>query len=405
MATIKFYHDTRGVPDGKPAPIKLAITHKTKTAMVSLGVSVPRAQWDKQAQRIVGHPNKAFLNNYLANRRTAVGNALLQFAMDGALEGKTATEIKKMVLAHIAPEAEEKDERHLFIPYLEKFSRDKKKLTRATYEATRKKIERYLGAQAEDLQFEDMTKDWLERFFTWMAASSPSVNARNIHMRNIRAVFNDALDDEFISCYPFRRFKIRAVETVKRSLSVEQLRAFFACPVEDCVQKYQDMFKLIFFLIGINVVDLCQLREVVDGRIVYYRSKTGRLYNIKVEPEAMEIIDRYRGKEYLLNVLDAYEDYRNYNHRLNWNLQHIGEVTLGKRGKKTYTPMFPKISTYWARHSWATIAASLDIPKETIAAALGHGGNTVTDIYIDFDQRKVDEANRRVLDWVLYGKK
>ena len=57
-----------------------------------------------------------------------------------------------------------------------------------------------------------------------------------------------------------------------------------------------------------------------------------------------------------------------------------------------------ELTSYWARHSWATIAASLDIPKDTIAHALGHGGNTVTDIYIDFDQRKVDEANRRVLE-------
>lgn len=61
------------------------------------------------------------------------------------------------------------------------------------------------------------------------------------------------------------------------------------------------------------------------------------------------------------------------------------------------------LTTYWARHSWATIAASLDIPKETIAAALGHSSHTVTDIYIEFDYRKVDEANRRVLNWVLYG--
>ena len=64
-----------------------------------------------------------------------------------------------------------------------------------------------------------------------------------------------------------------------------------------------------------------------------------------------------------------------------------------------------KLTMYVARHSWATIAASLDIPKDTIAHALGHGNNTVTDIYIEFDQRKVDAANRMVLDWVLYGKK
>ncbi len=66
----------------------------------------------------------------------------------------------------------------------------------------------------------------------------------------------------------------------------------------------------------------------------------------------------------------------------------------------TWTPIFPKISTYWARHTWATIASELDIPKETIAAALGHGGNTVTDIYIDFDQKKVDEANRKIIAYL-----
>ena len=72
--------------------------------------------------------------------------------------------------------------------------------------------------------------------------------------------------------------------------------------------------------------------------------------------------------------------------------------------EKEITPRFPGISSYWSRHTWATIAASLDIPKETIAAALGHGGNTVTDIYIDFDQRKVDEANRKVIDYVFLTK-
>lgn len=58
------------------------------------------------------------------------------------------------------------------------------------------------------------------------------------------------------------------------------------------------------------------------------------------------------------------------------------------------------IIIHYARHSWATIAASLDIPKETIAAALGHGGNSVTDIYINFDQKKIDEANRKVIDYL-----
>jgi integrase len=73
----------------------------------------------------------------------------------------------------------------------------------------------------------------------------------------------------------------------------------------------------------------------------------------------------------------------------------------GRGGKKTHTPLFPELSQYWCRHTWATIAAELDIPKETIAAALGHDmGNPTTAIYINFNQKKVDEANRKVIDFL-----
>jgi integrase len=64
-------------------------------------------------------------------------------------------------------------------------------------------------------------------------------------------------------------------------------------------------------------------------------------------------------------------------------------------------PIEPKLSTYWARHTWATIAAELDIPKETIAAGLGHNiGSPITSIYIDFNMKKVDEANRKIIDYI-----
>ena len=157
---------------------------------------------------------------------------------------------------------------------------------------------------------------------------------------------------------------------------------------------------LIFYLRGINLIDLAHLKEIVNGRVEYRRAKTGRLYSVKIEPEAMEIINRYRGKNYVVNILDRYKDHRNYIHRINKNLKEFGTTTVGRRGKKEKKGAFPELSTYWARHTWATIAAALDIPKETIAASLGHGETTVTDIYIDFDQKKVDEANRKVIDYV-----
>lgn len=150
------------------------------------------------------------------------------------------------------------------------------------------------------------------------------------------------------------------------------------------------------------MIDLYNAKYITsENRLEYYRAKTGRLYSIKIEPEALEIINKYKGKKSLINISEIYADHRDYLKRINRALQKIGPTQIGKRGKKEFAPLYPNITTYWARHTWATIAASLDIPKETIAAALGHGGNSVTDIYIDFDRAKIDRANRMVIDYVL----
>ena len=122
----------------------------------------------------------------------------------------------------------------------------------------------------------------------------------------------------------------------------------------------------------------------------------------------MAIIERYRGEKQLLNILDRYANYKDYAHRLNENLQEIGEtkfvekVIKGKRRQvKKRKPLFPEITTYWARHTWATIAHKIGIPKDTISMALGHEfGCKTTGIYIDYDMEKVDEANRKVIDYI-----
>lgn len=407
MAVSKLYLDIRRTKPGNAASLKLSISVKGQTTHIPLNVRVLPYQWDKKTSKVINHPDKAFLNNYLSGRKIAVDNLILRYYEAGILpNGIRATALKRRILRDMRMGAESPlDDGTLFASRFLKFASVKKESTKVIYMGTYRRMRDYMGDRLDEMAFEDVTKEWLVGFDTFLQRTSPSKNARNIHLRNIRAVFNEAIDDEITSFYPFRRFKIRPVATAKRSLTAEQLRALFNAHTEGHAEKYLDMFKLIFFLIGINTIDLCNLKWIVDGRIEYHRSKTSRLYSIKVEPEAMEIIRKYPGKGQLLDIMDRYANHKDYVKRMNWNLKHIGNVEVGKQGKKTYEPLFPHITSYWARHSWATIAASLDIPKETIAAALGHGGNTVTDIYIDFDRRKVDEANRRVIDYVLYGKK
>lgn len=409
MATTKFYLDTRNTEWGQEAPLKLTITHKGSPSQLNLNIKLLPSQWDAKANKIINHPQRLMLNSYITRRKLDADTAILHLAELGKLGIMKAKDIRDYIVEQSSLESSNVDDTPtspMFATRFAEFADKKQGRTKSAYLLTLSRMNAF-DKHLHSRTFADINIDWLTAFDNYMAKTSPSKNARNVHLRNIRAVFNDVIDDGEDIAYPFRKFKIKPVATVKRNLSAEQLRYFFNYHVEEHQQKYLDMFKLIFMFIGINVIDLVNLKGISpSGRIEYYRAKTGRLYSIKIEPEAMELIEKYKGKDYLLNIMDTYNHHEHYIKRINNALQSIGEIVKGKQGKyEIVKPLYPNITTYWARHSWATIASSLDIPKDTIAAALGHGRNTVTDIYIDFDERKIDEANRKVLDCVLYGKK
>lgn len=410
MATVKLYLDCRSKSASGLQSIKLMINHKRKTALLRLNVKVKPEHWDAKSECITYHESVKYqkmMNLYITSIKQKAEFEILIIENRGEMGKYSIADLKNHIENLIYPEKKETHvNKNLFANRFLKFANSKIKGTKNVYMQTYRRMVAFVGEKKlRSLSFEDVDRAWLKSFEEFLARTACK-NARNIHLRNIRAVFNDALDDEIIDCYPFRRFKIHAEPTAKRNLPVEQLREFFNYTPESYAEKYLDMFKLIFMLIGINVVDLAHLKEITNGRVEFKRAKTRRLYSIKVEPEAKVLIDKLAGKDWLVHILDKYSDHNDYTRHINRELKKIGGLERkGLGGKKIRTPMFPKITTYWARHSWATIAASLDIPKDTIAHALGHGNNTVTDIYIDFDQSKVDEANRKVLDWVLYEKR
>ncbi len=212
-------------------------------------------------------------------------------------------------------------------------------------------------------------------------------NGIGIDLRNIRAVFNWAITNEWTDRYPFRRFKIRYEPTRKRNLPVECCRRLLHIG-----NRYTDMFILMVYLLGININDLYYMPKdcIKDGRLEYRRNKTGRFFSIKVEREAQDLLERYAGEGYLLRFAESCGDYKVF-------LKHMNEEL-----KKHHAGC----TSYWSRHTWASLASYLDVPIETISAALDHSvGASVTNIYINWDYRKVDEANRRVIDCLVYGKK
>lgn len=399
MATVKFYLDKRRQKKDGTYPIKLNVFHN-KQIMIATQLSASEKEWNgnEYSVRAQNYKPRNIVARGIINKAETV---ILTLEQQGKLKSTTDKALKKMIEEAVSSKVENQK---TFLYYLDEFvSKKTNQGTKSIYTTTRNKIEEY----DSHCTFESMDKSWLENFEAWMAKTM-KINAYAIHLRNVRTVFNYAINEEYTTLYPFRKFKIKKEETRKRSLTIEQLRVLRNYPCEAYQERYRDLFMLMFYLIGINASDLflARKKDVVNGRLEYKRNKTGRLYSIKIEPEAQEIIDRYSGNEkngYLLNVMDDYSNYKDFLHRMGIGLKQIGDTERkGLGGKKNRKPLFPDLSSYWSRHTWATIAASLDIPKEVIAHALGHSwaDGTTTDIYIKFDERKIDNANRKVIDYV-----
>lgn len=271
--------------------------------------------------------------------------------------------------------------------------------TRKLYEGTANKIKQF----DPSITIDKVTKVWLISFEQF-CSQTMSVNGYAIHMRNIRAVFNYLIAEGVITNYPFKSYKIKKEKTVHRALTEEQLRLIKYTDSPRFCLEYRDMFMLSLYLIGINPKDLLHLipDKVLNGRIIYHRFKTNKLYNVKIEPEALKILQKYKGDRYLLSCLDRYKDYLDYLHHMNDGLKKLGmEYIEGKGYVKGTKAICPELTSYWARHTWATIAYNIGISKDIISQALGHSnGVQVTDIYIEYDLEKVDEANRMVIDYI-----
>ena len=385
MITTKLWLDTRSPNAEMTFPLKLCLTKHGKATYISMNVKLFPEQWDKIKLKVIDHPNKKHLNSYLENRKTEIDNTLRELAIAGRLKNLTIIQVKNLLLDTIDPKV---DESNLFLARFTAYMNSRKAdRTKAIYKATIEHMRKY-DSKIGTLGFEDINKEWLTAFDKYLTKTSPSKNARNIHFRNIRAVFNDAIDDEITTFYPFRKFKLKVEETRKRNLTKEQMQQLLSIECKPYQRKYIDCFLLMFYLSGINGIDLLNATksQIVNGRLEYKRSKTGKLMSIKLEPEAIDIIERYRGRDKIVKWGEHIKNYKSFMMKLNTTMKEL----------------IPNCTSYYARHTIASLAAELDIPNETIAQILGHHDDShrTTLIYINFEQSKADDACRKIFDYI-----
>ena len=231
-------------------------------------------------------------------------------------------------------------------------------------------------------------------------------------MKVLKAVYNRAVDNGWTPFVPhlFKYVRVRAcmgnkkaLEAVDMKMVLQDVRRVPEQSVYSKPDKAKACFALMFLLRGIPFVDLVFLRKSdISGNVLSYRrKKTGRQLMVTLLPEALELIKVVcEGNEesaYLFPFLHSPEGTESAYHEYQLALRNFNR-RLAAWGNALSLPL----STYTARHTWATMAYYCEIHPGIISEAMGHSSIAVTETYLrPFRNDRIDRANRQVMDFVL----
>ena len=267
-----------------------------------------------------------------------------------------------------------------------------------TYTTSLNSFQRYCGEG--ELLFEEVDSTLMMGYESQLRATGICPNSTSFYMRNLRAIYNRAVERGLTAQRnPFKHVYTGVDKTVKRAVPLQVIRSIRDMDLSfDADMEYaRDLFLFSFYTRGMSFVDMAYLkkRDLQGGVLTYRRQKTGQRLFIKWERQMEEIVAKYDtpGSPYLLPIIrdtqqEERRQYQNAGHFVNRRLKRIGEK-LG---------LAIPLTSYVARHAWASIAKSKNIPISTISEAMGHDSEATTRIYLaSLDTSVVDRANRLIL--------
>lgn len=256
--------------------------------------------------------------------------------------------------------------------------------------------------ECRDLTFDDITSELVEQYEAWLVRRRLRQNTVRLYIRTLRTFYRRAVDVGLTTERDvFKGFHLAFVKTAKRAVSEKSIRSIARLPLPEgsMIAFARDMFMFSFYMRGMPFVDIAYLRksDLRHGILCYCRRKTNRFLSVEWEAVQQEIVDKYSHlhpkSPYMLPILrqDGEDDYRQYirvHENINRNLKKIGKMV----GLKI------PLTTYVARHSWASLARDIDIPISVISEGLGHNSCSTTQIYLSaIDTSRVNVANRKII--------
>ena len=260
---------------------------------------------------------------------------------------------------------------------------------------------------------EIFTPERLKEYEDWLAGQQSSPNTISTYMRTLQAVYNRWMSPGIEGYNPvlFKDVYTKVESRTKRALTAEQMEQLRNTDFSVLTLRQQQVltyFLLMFMLRGMPFIDLAHLRksDLRNRRITYRRHKTGKLMVVDVPPDAMRLLQKYRDKtdsEYLFPLLHGGLFMEEHHHRYQETLRHFNRELA--RLMKQLLPGV-SVSSYTARHTWATLAYHSGVPVGLISQSLGNSSIRVTMTYLKpFDAEVIDRINRQVISLVKKSKK
>lgn len=381
-------------------PVNLRISYQRKSSYIATPYFVTKSQINK-AFEIKDRFLQYQVDEDLNKARKEVSNSFEKLA------DMNTTQIGEYLSNFLYSKTKERINFFEFAAHHIARMEENNQASRGNYGISVRKLNTYVGH--DDLSFNDITVMFLSNFDVWLKKNGVGTRGRALYLSNMRAIFNAAIreyndeDNDIIKITknPFKRFSLPKVEAPeKRALSLEKIKKFIAYqPKKETVQFAKDVYLLSFYLVGMNSVDLYQVTKISEDRITYKRAKTrtvradGAEISIKLEPEVMPLIEKYRDKEgqRVFNFHYRYSTAAGFNSAVNEYLKDIGDEIEVE-----------ELDFYSARHTWATLFVNECEGSESEAAfCLNHvSEHKVTSGYIKKDFARIDRANRKVLDLI-----
>jgi len=377
-------------------PLLLRLTIGSVRKYFTIGYSLNKNQWDKTKMVPKGTSPEIKRLKLIVQDIESKAN---QFIYDNTKEGQ---------VLNVAKFEEAIFGKQTYGFMLHYFGETIEKLTKAGKNGNANAYKNTYGVfrqfrKDKDIAFQQFTLSELKKFEQFLLERNLSANGISFHMRTLRALYNRAIDEEIATkdTYPFEKYSIKREKTMHRALTLEEIVKLIAFDVSKSqpMQLAKDFFLFSFYMRGISFVDMAhlQVKNLHNNRLNYKRAKTGDIFNIEIPEAALQIVQTYNNltepDSFLFPIIKSeIEQYKQYRCRyriIMRNLAKIGEMI------ETNIPL----TTYVARHSWATIAKRAGISTSIISESMGHETEEVTQVYLDsFENSVLDEANKKIIE-------